>query len=68
MHKIVSNKNTTMKRKLSKLQIICIILLWAALCYLVLTMAERINGPTIVTLLLASAFILLPVYQSLKKE
>lgn len=57
-----------MKRKLSKIQIICIVLLWAALCYLVLTMAERIDGPTIVTLLLASAFIFLPIYRSLKKE
>lgn len=57
-----------MKRKFSKSQIICIVLLWAALCYMVLTGAERVDGPTIVTLLLASAFILLPIYRSGKKE
>ncbi|MBE6287772.1 MAG: hypothetical protein E7099_06250 [Mediterranea massiliensis] len=56
------------KRKLSKSQIICIVLLWASLCYMVLTGAERIDGPTIVTLLLASAFILLPIYKNPKKE
>ncbi|MBQ8674139.1 MAG: hypothetical protein IJ511_08865 [Bacteroides sp.] len=57
-----------MKRKLSKTQLVCIVLLWAALCYIVLTGAERVDGPVIVTLLLASAFIFLPIYKSRKKE
>lgn len=57
-----------MKRKLSKTQLVCIVLLWAALCYLVLTGAERVDGPVIVTLLLASAFIFLPVYKNIRKE
>ena len=57
-----------MKRKLSKIQIVCIVLLCAALCYIVLTAAERVDGPTIMTLLLASAFIFLPIYKSMKKE
>lgn len=57
-----------MKRKLSKTQIVCIVLLWAALCYLVLVYAERIDGPTIVTLLLSAAFVFIPVYQSIKKK
>ena len=38
-----------MKRPLSKSQIVCISLLWLALCYLVLTKAERIDGMTVVT-------------------
>lgn len=57
-----------MKKKLSKSQIICIVLLWAALCYLVLVNAERIDGPTVVTLLLSAAFVFVPVYQSIKKK
>ena len=57
-----------MKRKLSKSQIVCILLLWAALCFLILTGAERIDGPLLVTLAMASAFILLPVYRSLKQQ
>ena len=32
-----------MKRPLSKSQIVCIILLWVALCYIVLVYAERID-------------------------
>ena len=37
-----------MRRPLSKSQIVCVSLLWLALCYLVLTKAERIDGMTIV--------------------
>ncbi|MCS2405193.1 hypothetical protein NXY31_11035 [Bacteroides salyersiae] len=33
-----------MKRPLSRSQIVCIILLWVALCYIVLVYAERIDG------------------------
>jgi hypothetical protein len=57
-----------MKRRLSKTQIICIVLLWAALCYIVLVYAERIDGPVIVSLALSAAFVFVPVYQSMKKN
>ena len=33
-----------MKRPLSRSQIVCIILLWVALCYIVLVYAERIEA------------------------
>ena len=56
-----------MKRKLSKTQIVCIILLWMALCYLVLVNAKQIDGPTIVMLLISGGFVFIPVYKSLKK-
>ena len=42
-----------MRRPLSKSQSVCIVLLWAALCYIVLTTAERIDGPVIMTLVLS---------------
>ena len=57
-----------MKRRLSKTQIICIVLLWAALCYIVLVYAERIDGPVIVSLALSAAFVFVPVYESMKKN
>ncbi|MDR3118572.1 MAG: hypothetical protein LBU44_04030 [Mediterranea sp.] len=57
-----------MKRPLSKSQIICIALLWVALCYIVLTTAKRIDGPIIVTILMSGAFVFIPVYKSLKKR
>lgn len=55
-----------MKKKLSKSQTVCIVLLWAALVYVVLTRAERIDGPVVVTILLSAAFVFVPVWQSLK--
>lgn len=55
-----------MKRPLSKTQIVCIILLWMALCYLILTGVERIDGPIVVTILMSAAFVFIPVYKSLK--
>lgn len=57
-----------MKRPLSKSQIVCIILLWMALCYLILVYSERIDGPIIVTLALSGAFVFIPVYKSLKRN
>ena len=57
-----------MKRPLSKSQIVCIVLLWVALCYIVLTSVKRIDGPVIVTILMSGAFVFIPVYKSLKKR
>ena len=50
-----------MKRPLSKSQIVCISLLWLALCYLVLTKAERIDGMTVVMLGISAALVFIPV-------
>jgi len=57
-----------MKRPLSKSQIVCIVLLWVALCYIVLTSVKQIDGPVIVTILMSAAFVFIPVYKSLKKR
>lgn len=57
-----------MRRPLSKSQIVCVILLWLALCYLVLTKAERIDGMTIVMLVISAALVFIPVYKSMKKN
>ena len=57
-----------MKRPLSKSQIVCIRLLWLALCYLVLTKAERIDGMTAVMLGISAALVFIPVYKSIKKN
>lgn len=57
-----------MKKPLSKSQIVCVILLWMALCYIVLVYSERIDGPVIVTLVVSAAFVFIPVYKSLRKN
>lgn len=56
-----------MKRQLSKFQIVCITLLWAALCYIVLTSAEQIDGPIILTLVISAALVFIPVIKALKR-
>ncbi|MDR0988706.1 MAG: hypothetical protein LBM06_04510 [Prevotellaceae bacterium] len=55
-----------MKRPLSKSQSVCIVLLWAALCYLVITGSARIDGPVILTLAISAALVFIPVIKSLK--
>ena len=57
-----------MKRPLSKSQIVCVILLWMALCYIILVYSERIDGPVVVTIALSAAFVFIPVYKSLKRN
>lgn len=57
-----------MRKPLSKSQIVCITLLWVALCYLVLTKAERLDGMTFVMLAISAALVFIPVYKSLKKN
>ena len=55
-----------MRRRFSRTQIVCIALLWAALCYLILTHTERIDGTVIATLLISAGFVFVPIIQSLK--
>ncbi|NLI36469.1 MAG: hypothetical protein GX416_08175 [Bacteroidales bacterium] len=57
-----------MKHPLSKAQIICILLLWAGLMYIVLRYTQQINGSTILTLLIATGFIFVPIYKSIQKH
>lgn len=57
-----------MRRPLSKSQSVCIVLLWVALCYIVLTNAERIDGPVIVSLIISAALVFIPVIKSLKNR
>lgn len=53
-------------RRLSKTQSVCIMLLWLALCYWVLTGTERIDGPLILMLVLSAALVFIPVLKSFK--
>lgn len=55
-----------MSRKLSKSQCVCITLLWVLLCFYILVYKERIDGPTVVMLLLSAALVFIPVVKSLR--
>ena len=54
------------RRRLSRSQCVCITLLWVLLCYIVLTKAERIDGPVILMIVLSGALVFIPVIKALK--
>ena len=57
---------TRPRRRLSKSQCVCIALLWGALCYIVLTGAERVDGPVILMIALSGALVFIPIVKALK--
>lgn len=54
------------RRRLSRSQCVCITFLWVLLCYIVLTKAERIDGPVILMIVLSGALVFIPVIKALK--
>lgn len=54
------------RRRLSRSQCVYITLLWVLLCYIVLTKAERIDGPVILMIVLSGALVFIPVIKALK--
>ncbi|MDR0961677.1 MAG: hypothetical protein LBM62_03850 [Mediterranea sp.] len=57
-----------MKRPLSRTQSVFILLLWLALCFIVLVSTPRIDGPVIMTLAISAALVFIPVVKSIKKK
>ena len=57
-----------MRRPLSKSQIVCLSLLWIALCYMVVVKTAHLDGPTILMLLLSGLLVFIPIYKSFKKK
>lgn len=55
-----------MKRKITRFQAVCFIVLWVVLCFIVLTSAKTIDGPVILSLLISAALVFIPVYRSFK--
>ncbi|WP_177603529.1 hypothetical protein [uncultured Phocaeicola sp.] len=55
-----------MKKPLTRFQCILLTLLWASLCALVITTAPRIDGPTIVSILISGALVFIPIARSVK--
>jgi hypothetical protein len=60
--------NALMKRPLSRTQSVFIVLLWLALCFIVLVSTPRIDGPVVVTLAISAALVFIPVIKSLKQR
>ena len=49
--------------EVNKIRFACIVLLWLALCYLLLTRTTRIDGMTIFTIVASSIIVFVPLYK-----
>lgn len=56
-----------MRKPLSRAQSVCLLLLWVALCFIVLTSNVKIDGPLILSLLISAALVVIPIVKSFKK-
>lgn len=57
-----------MRKPLNNAQCVVLTLLWAALCFLVITSAPKIDGPLIVMIILSGALVFIPVIKSIKSR
>lgn len=56
------------RKPLSNSQIVCIILMWAVLCTLIIGGTPKIDGPVILSLVMATLLIFIPIYKSIKRR
>lgn len=56
------------RKPLSQPQIIILTLLWAAICYIVLTGSEQIDGPLLLSILISGILVFVPLIKSLKSK
>ena len=59
-------KKRAMRKRLSRSQSVCFVLLWVALCFIVLTSGAKIDGPLVVSLVLSAVLVGIPVWRSWK--
>ncbi len=59
-------KKRVMRKRLSRSQSVCFVLLWVALCFIVLTSGAKIDGPLVVSLVLSAVLVGIPVWRSWK--
>ena len=55
-----------MRKPLNNSQCVTLILLWAALCFIVITSSPQIDGPLIVMIVISAALVFIPVIKSMK--
>ena len=57
-----------MRKPLSNAQSVVLTLLWVAICFIILTGAQRIDGPLILTIVISGALVFIPIAKSLKNK
>ena len=56
-----------MRKPLSRSQAVCLVQLWVALCFIVLTSNVKIDGPLVLSLLVSAAMVVIPLWKSFKR-
>ena len=56
------------KRKLSNSQIVCFILLWGILCYMLLTSSKEITGQTVFAIIASAIIVFVPIYKNVRSR
>ncbi|MCD7923877.1 MAG: hypothetical protein LUI85_03930 [Bacteroides sp.] len=56
------------KRPLSLPQIVILALLWVAICYIILTGTEHIDGPLILSIIISGVLVFIPLLKYLKNR
>lgn len=54
------------RRKLTNSQIVCILLLWGVLCYMLLTYNEKITADVVFALVASAIIVFVPVYKNIR--
>lgn len=57
-----------MRKPLTQAQSVVLTLLWAALCFLVLTSSPKIDGQLVVMIVISGALVFIPVIKSMKRR
>lgn len=56
------------RRKITNSQAICIILLWFALCYMLLAYSKEIDFMVIFSIIASAIIVFVPLYKNMKKQ
>ncbi len=54
------------RRRITKFQAVCFTLLWGILFFIVITTAEKIDGPVILSLIISAALVFIPISKAFK--
>lgn len=57
-----------MKKPLSKTQTVILALLWAGMCFIILTGSEKLDGPLILSMIISGALVFIPIIKSYRQR
>jgi hypothetical protein len=56
------------RRKITNSQVVCIILLWVLLCFMLLAYSKEIDFTVIFSIVASAIIVFVPLYKNIKKQ